>query len=193
MRIISGTAGGIMLSVPKGEVRPTTDRVREALFSILGVLVNGADVLDLFCGSGAVALEALSRGAKTAVMVDGSPASCRTARDNMVRTKLDRAARIVQSDAVTFVKREVTAARRYDLIFADPPYCKGPADRNFIDELSQAGVAQLLKDTGYYIAEVQEGWGAGVEEHSEFPDLDLVDTRRYGKNMLLIYKRKETK
>ena len=79
MRIISGKAGGITLSVPKGEVRPTTDRVREAVFSILNPLMDRADVLDLFAGSGAFGLEALSRGARDARMVDFSRLSCAAA------------------------------------------------------------------------------------------------------------------
>ena len=82
MRIISGKAGGITLSVPKGEVRPTTDRVREAVFSILNPLMDRADVLDLFAGSGAFGLEALSRGARDARMVDFSRLSCAAARAN---------------------------------------------------------------------------------------------------------------
>ena len=76
---------------------------------------------------------------------------------------------------------------KFDIIFADPPYCKGPADRDFIVELAEAGVAGLLKGGGVFIAEVQEGWGTGREGAAEFDGLDLVDTRRYGKNMLLFY------
>lgn len=89
MRIISGKAGGITLSVPKGEVRPTTDRVREAVFSILNPLMDRADVLDLFTGSGAFGLEALSRGAGNARMVDFSRLSCAAARANLVKTGLE--------------------------------------------------------------------------------------------------------
>ena len=176
MRIISGKAGGITLSVPKGEVRPTTDRVREAVFSILNPLMDRADVLDLFAGSGAFGLEALSRGARDARMVDFSRFSCAAARANLVKT-----------DAVQFVRRELLAGRKYDIIFADPPYCKGPADRDFIVELAEAGVAGLLKGGGVFIAEVQEGWGTGREGAAEIDGLNLVDTRRYGKNMLLFY------
>ena len=158
MRIISGKAGGIALSVPKGEVRPTTDRVREALFSILNPLIDHADVLDLFTGSGAFGLEALSRGAGSSRMVDFSRLSCATAKANLAKTGLEGGA-VIQGDAVQFVKRELLAGRKYDIVFADPPYCKGPADRDFIVELAEAGIAGLLKDGGVFIAEVQEGWG----------------------------------
>ena len=121
MRIISGKAGGITLSVPKGEVRPTTDRVREAVFSILNPLMDRADVLDLFAGSGAFGLEALSRGARDARMVDFSRLSCAAARANLVKTGLEGGT-VIQGDAVQFVRRELLAGRKYDIIFADPPY-----------------------------------------------------------------------
>ncbi len=186
MRIISGIAGGIALSVPKGEVRPTTDRVREALFSILQPLVDGADVLDLFTGSGAFGLEALSRGAATARMVDASKASCSTAKANMAKAGL-KGGMIAQGDAVQFVKRELLSGRKYDIVFADPPYCKGPLDRDFVLELAEVGVAGLLNEGGVFIAEVQEGWGTGREGAAELNGLTLTDTRRYGKNMLLFY------
>lgn len=186
MRIISGLAGGIALSVPKGEVRPTTDRVREALFSILHPLIDHADVLDLFTGSGAFGLEALSRGARTARMVDFSRLSCATVKANLAKTGLDGGT-VVQGDSVQFVKRELQAGRKYDVVFADPPYCKGPLDRDFIVELVLAGIPGLLKEAGVFVAEVQEGWGTGREGSAEFDGLRLVDTRRYGKNMLLFY------
>lgn len=115
MRIISGKAGGITLSVPKGEVRPTTDRVREAVFSILNPLMDQADVLDLFTGSGAFGLEALSRGAGNARMVDFSRLSCAAARANLVKTGLEGGT-VIQGDAVQFVKRELLAGRKYDII-----------------------------------------------------------------------------
>lgn len=186
MRIISGLAGGIVLRVPKGEVRPTTDRVREALFSILNPLVEKADVLDLFTGSGAFGLEALSRGAASARMVDFARASCEAARSNLARTGLSGGA-VIQGDAVQFVAREVQAGRKYDLIFADPPYCKGPLDRDWVVELAEAGAGRLLREQGVFVAEVQEGWGAGREGASGLVGLRLVDSRRYGKNMLLFY------
>ncbi len=186
MRIISGKAGGISLSVPKGEVRPTTDRVREALFSILNPLIEQADVLDLFTGSGAFGLEALSRGARSSRMVDFSRLSCATAKANLEKTGLNEGV-VIQGDAVQFVKRELLSGRKYDIVFADPPYCKGPADRDFIAELVEAGVAGLLKKRGLFIAEVQEGWGTGRDGSAEYDELDLTDSRRYGKNMLLFY------
>lgn len=190
MRIISGKAGGIGLQVPKGEVRPTTDRVREALFSILGERVDGASVLDLFAGSGAFALEALSRGASSAVMVDAARASCDVIRKNMEKTRL-RGGSVVCADAVSCVKREASSAlKTYDIVFADPPYCKTPGDRDFIAELSEADVCRLLKPGGLFIAEAQEGWGVAGTGSLELNGLELLDDRRYGKNVIMIYGRK---
>lgn len=120
MRIISGKAGGIALSVPKGEVRPTTDRVREALFSILNPLIDHADVLDLFTGSGAFGLEALSRGAGSSRMVDFSRLSCATAKANLAKTGLEGGA-VIQGDAVQFVKGSCWPAGSTTLFLQIPP------------------------------------------------------------------------
>jgi len=125
MRIISGTAGGIRLQTPKSLARPTTDRVREALFSILGDRVPGARVLDLFAGSGAFGLEALSRGADLAVLVDSDRESVRVIQANQDKAQLENA-RIVKQDVQRFLQTGGTAYHKdpFDIIFADPPYAK---------------------------------------------------------------------
>ena len=116
MRIIAGKAKGYNIKVPQGEVRPTQDRVREALFNIIGPIIQGARVLDLYCGSGSVGLEALSRGAASARMVDAAKNSCNMARQNLEKSKLTGGS-VAQSDCLQFVKRD---AGKYDIIFADP-------------------------------------------------------------------------
>ncbi len=184
MKIIAGQAKGLPLLVPKGEVRPTQDRVREALFSILQSVISGAQVLDLFCGTGSVGLEALSRGASRACMVDSSRAACQTAHRNLERSKLSGGL-IVQSDCLSFTQRERAT---YDLIFADPPYCKALGDRDMIAELLQGNMRKLLREDGLFIAEAQLGYGVGNEQSREFPGWQLIDTRRYGKNTLLFYR-----
>ncbi|MCH5284824.1 MAG: 16S rRNA (guanine(966)-N(2))-methyltransferase RsmD [Akkermansiaceae bacterium] len=183
MKIIAGTAKGFPLIVPKGEVRPTQDRVREALFNILTPILSGARVLDLFCGSGSVGLEALSRGAARACMVDASRASVNAARDNMRRSGLTGGT-FAQADCLTFVRRDHGL---YDLIFADPPYCKAPGDRDMIAELLTDRLHELLAPQGYFIAEAQLGYGVGDAHTREFPGWQLADTRTYGKNTLLFY------
>ena len=116
LRITGGELGGRRIRVPRGDVRPTTERVREAIFSILGD-VAGARVLDLFCGSGALAIEALSRGAAEATLVDTRPA---TARRNLEALGLAERARTVRSDAARFLRR--AEASSFDLVLCDPPY-----------------------------------------------------------------------
>src|SRR5262249_14722455 len=119
-RIIAGAWRGRRLVVPAGrDVRPTSDRVREALFSILGPL-DGAAVLDLFAGSGALALEALSRGAARAPPVERAPAALKAISANL--QALDADADVRDRDVRAFVRDASTAAGPYDLIFLDPPY-----------------------------------------------------------------------
>lgn len=183
MKIIAGQAKGFPLLVPKGEVRPTQDRVREALFNILNPILPGASMLDLFCGSGAVGLEALSRGAARVCMVDASRASCNTAKENMQRSKLTGGS-FVQADCLTFVQRD---RARYDIIFADPPYCKAFGDRDMIAELLTSRMHELLMPNGYFIAEAQVGYGVGDAHSREFAGWQLVDERTYGKNTILFY------
>ncbi len=183
MKIIAGSAGGMSLLVPKGEVRPTQERVREALFNILAPVLPGARVLDLFCGTGSVGLEALSRGAAYACMVDASAAACRAARQNAKRTGLQRAV-VVQADSLSFVRR---ASDQFHFIFADPPYCKFPGDRDMIAELLTGRTAELLLAGGYFIAEAQEGYGVGDKLTRNFPGWSIADERTYGKNTLLFY------
>src|SRR5271166_1865378 len=130
MRVIAGSAGGIPLRISSHDFRPTMDMVRGAIFSALGDLVIGARVLDLFAGSGAFGIEALSRGAVEAVFVDNHVKSVEAIRLNLARAKLD--GEIVRDDAFRFLQRCETSFR---LVFADPPYVKEAADRNFAKEL----------------------------------------------------------
>lgn len=186
MRIISGSAGGIQLQVPKGEVRPTTDRVREALFSILGSKVVQADVLDLFAGSGSLALEALSRGARSARLVEFSRGACEIIRKNLAKSRL-KGGQVINMDALAYVSREKRTGIRYDLVFADPPYCKGPLDRDFLAELMEGGAGGLLKQDGIFIAEAEAGWGIAREEAEIPAGWKLLTRRDYGKNTLLFF------
>lgn len=185
MRIIAGKAKGYNIKVPQGEVRPTQDRVREALFNIIGPIIEGAKVLDLYCGSGSVGLEALSRGAASARMVDTARASCAMALQNLDKSKLTGGS-VVQSDCLQFVRRD---AGKYDIIFADPPYAKAIGDRDMIAELMTDRLHELLADDGYFIAEAQLGYGVGDIHTREFPGWRLIDERSYGKNTILFYRK----
>ena len=185
MRIIAGAAKGLPIQVPRGEVRPTQDRVREALFNILGSVIQEARVLDLFCGSGSVGIEALSRGASSARMVDASRNSVNMAKKNLERSGLSGGS-VVLSDCLQFVRRDFA---QYDIIFADPPYCKAIGDRDMIAELLNDRVADLLTPGGYFIAEAQLGYGVGDTHRRDFPGWKLTDTRSYGGNTILFYQK----
>jgi 16S rRNA (guanine966-N2)-methyltransferase len=130
MRVISGSAGGIPLRTPSHDVRPTMDMVREAIFSALGDLVIGARVLDLFAGSGAFGIEALSRGAAEAMFVDSHPKAIESIEFNLSKTRLR--GRVIREDAFGFLKRYEGT---FGIVFADPPYMLRPGQRNYALEL----------------------------------------------------------
>jgi 16S rRNA (guanine966-N2)-methyltransferase len=121
MRIVSGQFGGRRLVMPKdARVRPTADRVREAWMSILGEELNGARVLDLFAGSGALGLEALSRGAASATFVELNPPSLRALDQNVTTLGLENVVTVHRGDAMRYAER--VPERAFDIVFADPPY-----------------------------------------------------------------------
>ena len=122
MRVITGKARGIQLKTPEGlQTRPTADRVKEALFSIIQFDIPGAKVLDLFGGTGQLGIEALSRGAVSAVFVDAGEKACALIRENLKRTKFEQQGRVVRSDYLDFLRR---SRETYDIIFLDPPYAE---------------------------------------------------------------------
>ncbi|MBC3517045.1 16S rRNA (guanine(966)-N(2))-methyltransferase RsmD [Neobittarella massiliensis] len=123
MRVITGSARGTRLQTLEGlSVRPTTDRVKEGLFSSIHFLLPGARVLDLFAGSGQLGIEALSRGAASCVFVDQDRTAHQVVRDNLRAAKLEKQARVIQSEALTYLHR---CRDSYDLVFVDPPYACG--------------------------------------------------------------------
>ena len=135
MRVIAGTAKGVRLGpVPRG-VRPVSDRARAGVFSSLGAGVPGTRVLDLYAGTGAMAIEALSRGAEHATLVERDRAAVGTIRENLARTRLGEAAEIVPADVFAFVTRDDKSLEAFDLIFVDPPYAM---DRDELDRLVAA-------------------------------------------------------
>lgn len=181
MRIIAGKAGRSAIKVPAAVARPTTDFVRQALFSILGETVHGARVLDLFAGSGALGLEALSRSAASCVFVEEHRQACGVISANLAATRLEGGT-VVKSDVPVFLKRDAAA---YDLIFADPPYCKNPGDHDHIATLIAAGlVASRLAPDGWFLAEVSSHYRTPSAE-----SLELIDRRTYGSSSVLFYRR----
>lgn len=153
MRIISGTAGGIPLEVPKTVTRPTQDRVRQAVFSMISELVPGATVLDLFSGTGAFGLECLSRGAKSVLMVEENRNACEVIRRNLAKTRLTGGS-VRQGDVFRVLPQLRDEGRRFDLIFADPPYAHRPDDEDLTSKLlAQECLPSLLTDNGHLLLE----------------------------------------
>jgi 16S rRNA (guanine966-N2)-methyltransferase len=164
-RIIAGEFGGRRIVVPPGRAtRPTTDRVREAWMSIVGPVLPGARVLDLFAGTGALGLEALSRGATAVDFVERAPAALHTLRRNVAELGVDGRCRIVHADALRFA--EGLAAGAYDVALADPPYDDDAAGR-LIAQFRRVPFARLL-----------------AVEHAAHTPLPGDDTRRYGDTAL---------
>jgi 16S rRNA (guanine966-N2)-methyltransferase len=128
VRVIGGTAKGVRLAPVPGGVRPVSDRAREGLFSSIAADVPGANVLDLFAGTGALGIEALSRRAERAVFVERDRGALRVLRDNLERTRLRSRAEVVSSDVAAFVTRKRNSVTRFDLVLADPPYDTDPED-----------------------------------------------------------------
>jgi len=175
LRIVAGAWGGRRLQAPPGRAtRPTGDRVREALFSILGPRVDGARVLDLFAGSGALGLEALSRGAAAATFVDTAPAAIAAVRANA--EALGAAAEAQRGDARAYLRAASARRRQYDLVFLDPPYRMAG---RLGSELSAALPAVLAP-----------GALVVVESDRRAPlalDLPLEDERRYGDTLIRLH------
>jgi 16S rRNA (guanine966-N2)-methyltransferase len=174
VRVIAGRLGGRTLIAPPGHVtRPTSDRVREALFSILGEL-GPARVLDLFAGSGALAIEALSRGASHATLIDSSPGAICAIERNL-RT-LGLTANVRRQRALGYLQAAQSAHRQYDLVFLDPPYRHAS---NLGGELSTA-LAPVLAPDARVVAESDR------RDPLEL-DLPLLVQRRYGDTLIRIY------
>ena len=173
MRIVAGSAGGLELTVPKTDLRPTMDRVRGAIFSSLGEFIVGASVLDLFAGSGGLGIEALSRGAASAVFVENDRRAATTIEKNLAHTCLRGTLHTL--DIFSYLDRLATPAA-FDAIFADPPYAKKPGERDFAPELLRSeSLRRALKPGGIFILEYLPG--ATLPLGSEW---ELIRDKRYG-------------
>lgn len=169
MRVITGIARGHRLVTPEGiDVRPTTEKVKEGVFSSIQFELDGARVLDLFAGSGQMGIEALSRGAAHAVFVDSSVKSIKCINENLRNTKLSRQAEVISRDSYDYIR---LTAQKFDIIILDPPYRYGHIQR--ILPLAE----KKLNDGGSIICE--------YEKEAEQPDapenMILKKTYRYGK------------
>jgi 16S rRNA (guanine966-N2)-methyltransferase len=177
VRIIAGSRKGHRFVAPRGaDTRPTGDRAREALFNMLGP-VDGAAVLDLYAGSGALGLEAMSRGARRCVFVDARRSSCRTVQENLAKLQLAGAV-VLCREVLDILREERAAGRRYDLVLADPPYERWAELEPKLAELLPA----VLADDGVLAVET----AVGVEPELPF---QLDTSRRYGAARITIFRR----
>ena len=175
MRVISGTARGKKLSSLEGlATRPTLDRVKEALFNILQFDLKGARILDLFSGSGALGIEALSRGAKEAVLCDNSHKAIQIINKNLEETRLIDKAKVVNRDYIDAIKQLHKQSQKFDIIFLDPPYKTDYVIKsiNYILEY------KLIAEDGIIVVETDDkNKIEGIEDNK---DLEVYDTRKYG-------------
>lgn len=179
MRVITGKARGIQLKTPEGMLtRPTADRVKEALFSIINYDVPGAAVLDLFGGTGQLGIEALSRGAKSAVFVDAREEACKLILENLKRTKLEGEGRVIRSDYLDYLSR---CKDCFNIIFLDPPYAEVFLEKaiNRITEID------ILQSGGIIVTERP----LGKDLPWEMPGYTRSKDYKYGKVLLTIYRK----
>ncbi|MDY4581981.1 MAG: 16S rRNA (guanine(966)-N(2))-methyltransferase RsmD [Candidatus Faecousia sp.] len=179
MRVITGKARGVQLKTPDGMLtRPTTDRVKEALFSIINFEIPGAKVLDLFGGTGQLGIEALSRGAKSAVFVDAREEACKLIRENLKRTKLEQDAAVVRSDYLDYLGR---CREQFNIIFLDPPY----AEVFLENSLNRITEIDILQSNGIIVTERP----LGKELPWELAGYTRSRDYKYGKTLLTIYRK----
>ena len=177
MRVITGKARGMQLKTPDGMLtRPTADRVKEALFSIINFDVPGANVLDLFGGTGQLGIEAMSRGAERCVFVDAREDACKLIKENLKRTKLEGT--VIRSDYMEYLNR---CKEQFSIIFLDPPY----AEEYLENAIKRITEIDILQTDGIIVTERP----VGKELPWEFDGYQRSKDYKYGKTLLTIYRR----
>ena len=179
MRVITGKARGTQLKTPAGmETRPTTDRVKEALFSIIHFDIPGASILDLFGGTGQLGIEALSRGAEKAVFVDAREDACKIIRENLKRTKFEGQGSVIRCDYLDYLRR---CKEQFDIVFLDPPY----AEVFLENALICIAEIDILQTDGIIVTERP----LGKELPFELEGFTRSRDYKYGKTLLTLYRK----
>ena len=179
MRVITGKARGVQLKTPEGmDTRPTTDRVKEALFSIIHFDIPGASVLDLFAGTGQLGIEALSRGASNAVFDDIRDDACKLIKENLKRTKMESDAQVVKAEYTQYLRN---CRQKFGIIFLDPPYSEEFLEKslNFITEID------ILQSGGIIVTERP----LGKPLLAEYSGYSRSKDYKYGKIILTIFRK----
>lgn len=183
MRVIAGTAGGIRLDVPKTDIRPTMDRVKAAIFSSLGERVIGARVLDLFAGTGALGIEALSRGAASAMFVESDRNAIAAIARNLAKTRLS--GRVRQQDVFYFLSHPSTA-EPHEIIFADPPYDRSKLGGGFTKLLLRNDqLPERLAPDGIFVLEKRPSERLPTTDHWE-----ILRRKTYGATETIFLQRR---
>ena len=179
MRVIAGKARGINLKTPDGQAtRPTTDRVKEAMFSIIHFDLPGAKVLDLFGGTGQLGIEAISRGAEAAVFVDSTDKACALIRENLKHCKMENEGKVIRADYIAYLDR---CTESFDIILLDPPYAEVFLE-NAIKKISEI---DILKSGGIIVAERP----VGKDLPADFPGFTRSKDYKYGTVLLTLYRK----
>lgn len=179
MRVITGKARGVSLKTPEGlQTRPTTDRVKEALFSVIQFDIPMAVVLDLFGGTGQLGIEALSRGAKRAVFVDESEKACKLIRENLRRTRLEQEASVIRCDYLAYLRH---CTEKYDIVFLDPPY----AEVFLENALKMITEIDILQSGGIIVTERP----LGKDLPYEFEGYTRSKDYKYGSTLITLYRK----
>ncbi|MFC5471942.1 16S rRNA (guanine(966)-N(2))-methyltransferase RsmD [Cohnella suwonensis] len=181
MRVISGQAKGHPLkAVPGSNTRPTTDKVKESLFSIIGPYFDGERVLDLFAGTGGLGIEALSRGAGSAVFIDSQPQSVDIVKKNLASTRLSDKAEVYRNDAKRALKVLERAGKPFDLVFLDPPYAMKDCDELLLEMAAKGLVANGATAVVEHHPDVEYG--------DEFGSFERIKYAKYGEIALSVYR-----
>ena len=180
-RVIAGTAKGIRLVAPGEGTRPFGDRVKQTLFAILDPSIRGGRVLDLFAGSGAGGIEALSRGAALAVFLERDRDAARVIQDNLRRTRLEEHARVVRAEAVGWLRAEGSPVEPWTIALVDPPYADEPAMVAALDALGRPGV---VDEEGWVVA--KHFWKTALPARVGL--LASARARRFGETALTFYR-----
>lgn len=185
MRIIAGRLRGKKLSSPEDKkIRPTLDRVREAIFNMIAFEIPEAKVLDLFGGTGAMSIEAVSRGAAYATVIDNDRASVRLIKKNIEDCSLQNEITLVQGDYIDFLTKNTKKKQKFDIIFVDPPY-HGEMVTNILNEIDESSV---LEEDGTVVLETDRDYNTVDETHR----LIKVKEKLYSKSKVSVYRFKKS-
>ncbi|MBG9784212.1 16S rRNA (guanine(966)-N(2))-methyltransferase RsmD [Shouchella lehensis] len=183
MRVISGQQGGLRLKpVPGKQTRPTTDKVKESIFNMIGPYFDGGQALDLFAGSGALGIEALSRGMDRCVFIEAQHPAIQTIRQNLSHTNLNERASVFKNDSLRGLQALISKGETFQLLLIDPPYAK--AELYIKEALAKIDASGVLEEGGLIVCET-----ASSSELASFPTLQIIRTEQYGETKITIYER----